>query len=217
MAVKEYDYYLFDLDGTVTQSEFGIIESAVYALEKLGIPTENKDELKKFIGPPLYITFHDLYGLPEKDAEQGVEYFREYYNDKGIYNAPLYPGVADTLKALKAAGKKLAIATSKPKPLADIVIKHSGLWDTFDAVIGPAMEKKNPSKVDQIQDAMAALSVPADAHDRVLMVGDRFYDIEAAVTVGVDSAGALYGYGSRKELEDAGATFLIEGMEELLG
>ena len=211
-----YNYYLFDLDGTITQSEFGIIDSAVYALEKFNIKVEDRSSLKRFIGPPLFVTFHELYGFSEQDAEQAVVYFREFYNREGIYNAPLYDGVKETLEKLKAQGKKLAIATSKPKPLADVVIKHSGLWETFDAVIGPTLEKKKVEKRDQILDALSALHVPEEGYGEALMVGDRHYDIDAARDVGIDSVGVMYGYGSEEELTQAGATFLVQDIRELL-
>ena len=86
-----YNYYLFDLDGTLTQSEFGIIDSARYALNKFGIQVEDRESLKRFIGPPLFVTFREFYGFSEEEAERGMIFFREFYNREGIYNAPVYP------------------------------------------------------------------------------------------------------------------------------
>ena len=212
-----YNYYLFDLDGTLTQSEFGIIDSARYALNKFGIQVEDRESLKRFIGPPLFVTFREFYGFSEEEAERGMILFREFYNREGIYNAPVYPRVKETLEKLKAGGKKLAVATSKPKPLADKVIKHSGLWDLFDAVIGPPLEKKQVGKRDQILEALSALGAGEARYKEALMVGDRKYDIDAAHDVGIDSVGVLYGYGSREELEQAGPTYIVKDISEVVG
>ena len=112
--MNKYKYIFFDLDGTITKSEFGIIRSARVALEKMGIDSssESDDDMKKFIGPPLFNSFHDFYGMSEEDAEKAVAYYREYYEVSGLFDAPLYDGIKELVDKLFAHGKKLFVVTS---------------------------------------------------------------------------------------------------------
>lgn len=204
--MSKYKYVFFDLDGTLTQSEFGIIESARKALEKFGIE-DDYENLKKFIGPPLYVSFHDRYGMNEEQCMDAIKYYRAHYEKEGIFKAPLYDGVKEMLESLKAGGCTLMMVTSKPKVLAEVVAENNGIKDCFEAIVGPSKEDKNPSKTRLIREAMDSLNLTDGDRAEIVMVGDRFYDIEAAVEVGVDSIGVLYGYGSEEELRKAGATY----------
>ena len=223
-----YRYVFFDLDGTLTQSEFGIVEAASRALAHFGIETPNRDLLKRFIGPPLYVSFHEFYGLSDEDSFEAIRVYREYYEREGVYLAPLFAGVAEMLRKLKDAGCRLMIVTSTPKPMAEVVAKHEGVRDLFEGVVGPSLEGRDPNKAALIREAMAALGLSDEktsetegSEDRgesadkgirkeILMVGDRFYDIKAAVEVGVDSVGVLYGYGNEQELRESGATYIVK-------
>lgn len=213
-----YKYILFDLDGTLTQSEFGIMAAAVRALNHFGIETPSREILKKFIGPPLYVSFHDFYGLSEEDSQEAIRIYREYYVKEGVYQAPLYPGIAEMLKKLKGAGCTLMITTSKPETMAVTVAKNVGIYEFFDGIVGPALDETDPNKAILIRRAFKLLGL--DKEDKVaeedlkdcLVIGDRFYDIEAACEVGIDSIGVLYGYGSEEELSDAGATYLAKSV-----
>ena len=216
-----YKYIFFDLDGTLTQSEFGIMAAAVRALNHFGIETPSREILKKFIGPPLYVSFHDFYGLSEEDSQEAIRIYREYYVKEGVYQAPLYPGIARMLKELKEAGCILMITTSKPEAMAVTVAKNVGIYEFFDGIIGPSLDEKDPSKTILIRRAFSLLglekedSISEDNLKNCLMIGDRFYDIEAACEVGIDSIGVLYGYGSKEELSDAGATYLAESVFQI--
>ena len=213
--MKEYEYIFFDLDGTITQSEFGIIRSARVALEKMGVDSssESDDDMKKFIGPPLFNSFHDFYGMSEEDAEKAVTYYREYYEVSGLFDAPLYDGIKELVDKLFADGKKLFVVTSKPAEIAKRIIEHFGLDSKFVSVIGPDRSERSPSKKELIERAISENSI--DDKSKVVMIGDRKYDIEGANEVGVDSVGALYGYGSYEELKTAGATYIVEVPEEI--
>ena len=212
---RDYRYYLFDLDGTLTQSGVGIIDGAIRTLAKFGIEVTDRDSMRRFIGPPLRYSFREFFGLSEEETEQAVIYYLDFMKQEGIYRAPLYVGVRETLERLSAGGKKLAVVTTKTKYLAEAVIEYDGIRDFFDTIVGPGTDNRNPEKKNLIREALSNLGVSEEEFDSVLMVGDRFYDIEGAALVGVDAAGALYGYGSREELTDAGATFLIEDIREL--
>ncbi len=210
-----YSNVFFDLDGTLTQSEFGIIEGARRALTHFGIDCSNTEKLKEFIGPPLYVTFHEGYGLSEEDSNEAIRIYREYYTATGVYQAPLYDGIFDLLTDLKKNGKKVMMTTSKPFALATTVAKNNEIFDLFDGIIGPDLNEKNPSKTVLILKAMDTLGLGEADREKTVMVGDRFYDIEGANETGIDSIGVLYGYGSKEELQKAGATHLAEDVAAL--
>jgi Predicted phosphatases len=212
-----YHYVFFDLDGTLTQSEFGIVEAAGRALAHFGIETPNRDLLKRFIGPPLYVSFHEFYGLSDEDSFEAIRVYREYYESEGVYLAPLFAGVKDTLQALRDAGCRLMIVTSKPQNMAEVVAKHEGVRDFFEGIIGPSLEGRDPNKAVFIRTAMEQLGLTDADRGEILMVGDRFYDIKAACEVGIDSVGVLYGYGNEEELRESGATFIVKTPAEIAG
>ncbi|MBO7121673.1 MAG: HAD hydrolase-like protein [Treponema sp.] len=199
-----YKLALFDLDGTLTQSEFGILASAKYALEKFGIYEADEKKLKRFIGPPLYVSFSEFYGLTGADGEEAVRLYREVYEAENFKNAPVYEGIPAALLALKDAGRSLMVVTSKPQGMAERVVAHVGLEKFFDAIVGPGREMLTPSKTVLIQKALA---LSGARKEEAVMIGDRKFDIEGAKGAGIASVGVLYGYGSREELEAAGADF----------
>ncbi|MBO4626687.1 MAG: HAD hydrolase-like protein [Lachnospiraceae bacterium] len=211
-----YRYVFFDLDGTLTQSEFGIVEAASRALAHFGIETPNRDLLKRFIGPPLYVSFHEFYGLSDEDSFEAIRVYREYYESEGVYLAPLFAGVKDMLCALKAAGCRMMIVTSKPQNMAEVVAEHEGVREYFESIVGPALEGRDPNKAVLIREAMRKMGISSENAADILMVGDRFYDIKAAVEVGIDSAGVLYGYGNEPELRESGATYIVNTPQEVV-
>ena len=202
-----YKLALFDLDGTLTQSEFGILASAKYALEKFGIYEADEKKLKRFIGPPLYVSFSEFYGLTGADGEEAVRLYREVYEAENFKNAPVYDGIPEALSAIKDAGAKLMVVTSKPQDMAERVVERAGLKPFFDAIVGPGREMHTPSKTVLIE---RALSLAALDKKIAVMIGDRKFDIEGAEGAGIDSIGVLYGYGSKEELEKAGAKLFAE-------
>ena len=209
-----YKYCLFDLDGTLTQSEFGIIKAVEYALGKFDIKEPDREKLLHFIGPPVYVSFREFYGMNDKDAELGVKLFREKYESETLTEAPLYDGITQVLKKLKDNDIKLMVVTAKPTDMAEKVLSHVGIKDYFDCIIGAAREKKDSSKASLIEKAIEA-SGQTDI-SQFIMIGDTHYDIDAAVTVGIDSIGATYGYGTYEEIKDAGATYIADTPSDIL-
>ncbi len=208
--MKKYDVILFDLDGTVTDPGMGITNSVAHALKKYGITVEDRAELYKFIGPPLHISFEKYYGL---DGLQAVEYYREYYRDRGIYENTVYSGIEALLKKLNKAGKKVILATSKPEVFAREILRYFNLTDYFYYAAGANLDGTLTDKAEVIAYALAEGGVTDKS--TVLMIGDREHDIIGAKKNGVDSMGVLYGYGSRQELEAAGAEYIAATVEEM--
>ncbi len=200
-----YRFAFFDLDGTITQSEFGIIASARYALSKFGIDEPNRDTLLKFIGPPLYYSFEKFYGISGSKAEEAIRYYREYYEADAFKDAPVFEGIPEVLSKLKDDGIRLVVVTTKPKRMAERVIEYTGLDKYFEHIVGPSAEKTDPDKAELIR---SALELTEASPEEVVMIGDRHYDIGGANQTQVDSIGVVYGYGTENELKEAGATYL---------
>ena len=211
--MKNYSYILFDLDGTLTDSGPGIINSFELTLKRLGITVEDKDQLRKFVGPPLEESFGKTLGLSPDETNRAIEIYREYYFDKGVYDNTVYPGIPELLQSLSEQGKKLAIATSKGIEGTNIVLKHFALDKYFD-VVATADHENRKTKIDVMKYAIDQCKI-SDLSE-VVMIGDRHYDINAAKSLGADSIGVLYGYGDRNELEKAGATFIATCPQDIL-
>ncbi|MDD6022578.1 MAG: HAD family hydrolase [Acutalibacteraceae bacterium] len=202
----------FDLDGTLTDPGEGITNSVAYALEKFSISVSDKRELYPFIGPPLAESFMEIYGFTSDQAQLAIRYYREYYEPKGIFENRLYDGIDDMLKSLKAAGKTLILATSKPEEMAIRVLKKYGIFSYFDFICGASMDETRTEKADVIR---YALSVSGASVPDSVMVGDRKYDMVGAHENGMQAVGVLFGYGSREELEAAGADHITASVSEL--
>ena len=208
-----YNTILFDLDGTLTDSEPGIINSIEYALKKYDIEIENKADLRKFLGPPLVESFKQYCGFSENKAEQAVEFYREYFREKGIFENNVYQGVVQLLEALKAQNKRLIVATSKPEPFTYRILEHFDLLKYFDFVAGSNMDNTRSKKDEVIAYALNSCGI-TDLQSAV-MIGDREHDIIGANKVGIASIGVLYGYGDLQELEVAGATHIAKDTRDI--
>lgn len=200
-----YNIILFDLDGTLTDSADGIVNSVIYALERKGISYTSKQELRRFVGPPLQESFKEYCGFSEEDAKDAVRIFREYFSQKGIYENAVYDGVPEMLQKLCNAGFTLAVATSKPETFAKQILERFDLAKYFAVIAGASMEGTDKPTV--IRQALSRLN--AEPSENILMIGDRKHDIIGAKDVGISSLGVLYGYGSKEELADAGADNIL--------
>ncbi|CYU61188.1 MULTISPECIES: HAD family hydrolase [Streptococcus] len=207
-----YQTILFDLDGTLTDSGQGILNSVAYALEKMGIEEPDTANLNRFIGPPLYESFSRFYQLSPEDTQSAVDAFRVYFKEKGMFENQLYPGIIPLLEELRTAGKTLVIATSKPEIFAKQILEHFGIAHYFDVIAGASLDSSRISKADVIGYAINQLEAfPNNA----VMIGDREHDIEGARRHQLPAIGVLYGYGSKQEFEKAGATMIVETVQDL--
>lgn len=205
-------YLLFDQDGTLTDPMVGITSSVQYALEKFGIHVRYLKELIPFIGPPLAESFQKFYGFSKEDAEKAIQYYREYYAPKGIFENEVYEGIPEMLAHLTEAGFTLLVATSKPTVFARKVLKHFGMEDYFSFVGGSELDGSRTKKAEVISYILKTCGIEAK---EAIMIGDRRHDIEGGKACGLESVGVLYGYGTEQELTEAGADHIIRTVAEL--
>ncbi len=204
---------LFDLDGTITDSSEGIVNSIKYALSRLGFPEEPTEKIKQFIGPPLQQTFKINYGIT--DYQNAVAIYREYYAEKGIYENRLYDGIVAVLDQLKNEGYTIGLATGKPTYYSHIILKHFKIDHYFNAVVGSNMNGTRGEKPEIIRDVLAELNYDKELHE-VVMIGDRKHDVHGAHHHQIKCIGVTYGYAEGDELIKAGAAHIVHHPSELL-
>lgn len=213
VATLKYNTVFFDLDGTLIDPKEGITKSVQFALKKMGVTVENCDELESFIGPPLQLSFEEQYGFTEQQAIEAIEFYRERYKPIGIFENTVYDGIISLLEQLKAAGCKLAIATSKPTIFAEKIATHYNFAQYFDCIVGSELDGTRTLKAEVITEALHQLGNPN--LEGCVMIGDRKYDIIGAVTNNMDGIGVVYGYGSEEELKEANSTAIVHTVEQL--
>ena len=215
--MKKYDVIAFDLDGTLSDPARGLIQGFVYCFKKLGMPYENEESLRKYIGPSLYEEWQEDFGFTPDEANNAIEIFREYYNIYGWWDNDLYEGIPEMLAELKKAGKKVVLATSKPLDTAKSILKLFGLTKYFDFV-GGATSHQNDQKWQVLNWSLSSVGVDLNNPDELakcVLVGDRKYDAEGARICGIDSYGVLWGHGTKEELEASGFTTLVESVADV--
>ena len=202
---------LFDLDGTLTDSGEGIINCAIFAMERLGIPVPPREELGVFVGPPLWDTFRQ-FGVPSDRVDEAVEIFRSRYVPIGKFENTPYPGIRETLEALRAQGRKLYVATSKPEVTAREILEHFDLSRYFAEICGATVDKTRTSK----EDVIAYLLSLDACRENSVMVGDTAFDVIGAAAHGIPTIGAAWGYGKTEDMVSAGAAAIARSPEDLL-
>ena len=204
---------LFDLDGTLTDPFLGISRCLQYALETLGYPVPEPNELRIYIGPPLQVTFPKL--LASDDAALAAEALRLYrvrYSEIGKFENAIIPGVAEAVSALAASGYFLAVATSKLESYSREIVAHFGLASYFGEIHGSQLDGSRADKGELIRHIVVTEGIdPA----RSVMIGDRLHDVVGAAKNGMKAIGVLWGFGDRAELETAGAAAVAEAPAEL--
>ncbi|MBQ9695460.1 MAG: HAD family hydrolase [Oscillospiraceae bacterium] len=209
-----YDTVLFDLDGTLTDPGQGIKNSVRYALRKSGVPIPSEEVLDQFIGPPLYESFEKLCGMPQDASLQAVAYYREYFSAGGMFENEVIPGIPELLGALNDAGIRCIVATAKPEVFTVQILRHFELDQYFSFVAAATLDKSRAHKDEVIAYALENGGIPEGSS--IVMVGDRDQDVNGAAANGLPCIGVLFGYGSREELESAGA-IQIAGTPAMLG
>jgi len=209
-SLTNIEWAFFDLDGTITDPGMGITNSVAYALEKKGITPPEREQLYKFIGPPLADSFNKYFDIPMTETDEAIRIYREYFSVKGIFENEVYAGVREMLIELREAGMKICLATSKPEEFAQKILEHFGLSEYFDMVAGATMDGSRSLKKDVIEYAIDKLGLTDEDRTHIVMVGDREHDIIGAKQTELNSIGVTYGYGSPEELRTAGADFIAD-------
>jgi phosphoglycolate phosphatase len=207
--------FLFDLDGTVTEPKEGITKCVQYALKSFGIEENDLDKLECFIGPPLHKSFQMYYGLNEDDSFEAVRKYRERYNDIGIYECNLFNGIDDVIKYIYENGGKVCLATSKPEVYAIRLLEYYNIDKYFECITGSLMDGGRTEKYEVIEEVFRRINISDEDKQHCIMIGDRMHDIKGAITTGIESIGVKYGYALENELEDAGATYVVETTADL--
>lgn len=221
-----YEYFLFDLDGTLTDPKEGICKSVQYALKKHNIDEPDIDKLEPFIGPPLVESFKEFYGMDEIEALEAVEDYRERFSVTGLYENEVYEGVPKLLEKIRESGGKLAVASSKPAVYVEKILKHFNLDEYFDVVVGSELDGRRQNKSEVVNEALMQLyygndtlgkdlDAATELKAKTVMIGDRKFDIIGAKEAGIKSVGVLYGYGSLTELRNAKADHIATNMKKL--
>lgn len=205
-------HVLLDLDGTISDSLPGIARSLQHAFDACGYEPPTDEQVRPLIGPPFEITFPTL-GVPATDVERVVLAYRHRYEDVGLFENAVYPGIADMLAELQDAGHTLVLATAKPQPTAVRIIEHFGFTAHFTLQVGATVDvgSSRRTKGEVIAHALAELGVsPHDDDHRIVMVGDRDHDVEGANLNQIPCIGVTWGFGSADELLGAGASSLVD-------
>ena len=213
-------YVLFDLDGTLTESGKGVINGVKHALKHFRINPPDDKALSVFLGPPLKDSFMRFIGMTEADAEAAVDVYREYYHVTGVYENALYPDVEKLLQRLKDDRFQMAIATSKPQKMVDLVLQRFSIGDYFPLVICGTDSGELYTKEGVIRETLRRLAESEEKsveeiRAAAVMVGDRKHDIEGGKKNGLCTVGVAWGYAPEGELQDAGADYIAEDPERL--
>jgi phosphoglycolate phosphatase len=213
MSYARFPAVLFDLDGTLTDPYVGITTTFIHALAGLGRPLPDEATLRSWIGPPLQDSFRAYLGGDEELTARAVALYRERYRALGMYENRVYDGVPDLLAALRGAGARLFVATSKLAGPAQGILDHFGLARFFDGVVGATLDERLLNK-EQVIAATLELLTPVERAGCV-MVGDTAYDIDGARANGVPCIAVSYGYGTPASLHAAAPHAIAPSVAEL--
>ena len=207
-----YQMMMFDLDGTLSDSSPGVFNSLLKGFRAVGYKEPTPQELRGFVGPPLWNHLTEDHGVPAETAKGIIEVFRQRYDEKGAFENDLYPGMLELLRDFSREGGRLAVVTSKPQTPAKAVLEYLGIMEFFEFVSAADDSDHGSGKEELILPVLEKSGVAAkDA----VMIGDTRYDASGAANAGVNFIGVLYGFGSQEEMEREGGTVFAESVEEL--
>lgn len=209
-----YNVLLWDLDGTLTDSKEGITLSVQYALERLDYPPQKADNLDWIIGPPLKESFKTLLQTTDDDfLNRAISIYRERYQEIGIYENIVYPGIPELLHQLKEKGCRHLLATSKPRVFAEKILEHFLLDSYFSVIMGSELNGQFVEKDCLIAEVLK--TVPASSRSKTVMIGDRNYDVHGARANHIDVISVGYGFGTIEELRVASPDFIVQSVADL--
>ncbi|OEH91953.1 HAD family hydrolase [Bacillus solimangrovi] len=210
--MSTYHNILFDLDGTISDPKEGIINSLQHALQKMGIEEVTEAKLLSFIGPPLQVSFKEIFSFTDAQVEQAIGYYREYFKERGLYENLLYDEMKELLSRLKNEGKRLFVATSKPTVFAVEIINMFELEGLFDGIVGSELDGRRINKAEVIEHVLVSNKLEKE---NCIMIGDRKHDIIGSNKQQIHSIAVTYGYGNKEELIEHNPTFIVNNVLEL--
>lgn len=212
----KYQYLIFDIDGTLTDSKEGIAKCVQYSLEKMGREIPKAEDLDPFIGPPLAYSYKTYMGMSEEETNEAIRLYRERYSTIGKYENRPYDGIIPMLGKLRERGYILATASSKPEQFVLDIMDHFEMSSYFHFIVGSIPTGNRNSKEEVMEEAFRQLGiVDEEAKKKTIMIGDRHFDINGAKYFGIDSIGVKYGFAPEGELEEAGATYVVDTVADL--
>ena len=194
-----YSAILFDLDGTIVDSAPGITATLASTFETMGLPIPTPSELVAYVGPPILDSFRDRAGFTPEQAQRALEIYRPQYLETGVYNATVYDGLPEVLRAIHSAGIPLSLATSKPELPATLILEHFGLASQFDIITGASADEVRSAKADVVAEALVRLAAFGADLSNAVIVGDREHDVHGAAAHGIPTIFVEWGYGSPAE------------------
>lgn len=212
--MSNFDAVLFDFDGTVADTGEGVFLCVRYAIDAHGLEQPSDGDIRKFIGLPMIVSYHTLYPqLSDDEVQSLMQSYREKYAEVGLYKYKLYDGITELLKKLNENGIKTAVASSKPQEALENIVKVSGIDKYFDCIVGADRNYTDSDKATIVEEAIKRTGVTDKS--RVLMVGDRKYDIVGAHKAGIACAAVLFGYGSQEEFDEYRADYVVNSFKEV--
>jgi len=207
--VHPVDIVLIDLDGTISDSSPGMLTGFRKVFDRFDMEQPSDESIRRHFGPPLAVTWREVYGMTDEQIVVGLEVYREYYHDVGMFENNLYDGVPDLIKELHGEGVTLSTATSKPEFSASRIIEHFDLREYFTFIGAADLAGTRDDKSAVIAHTLENLQASSQTRS-IVMMGDRRHDVEGAREHGIDTIGVLWGYGTAEELSAAGAVALAE-------
>ena len=210
---NNFDAVIFDFDGTVADTGRGVFRCIKESIKKSGLPELSEESLRTFIGPPLHDSFIRECGVDFAQADILVKQFREVYSVSGVFEFDIYDGIEELLTLLNKEGVKTGIGSSKPQDFVKVILKSVNLEEKFDAIVGSDPKTVESSKTEIISKCIEIFNLPEGA--KILMIGDRMFDIDGAHSVEIPCAAVLFGYGSEKEFKEHQADYIVKDTKEL--
>ena len=206
---------LWDVDGTIVDASDGILRRLKIALEHFGKPAPTRAELVHWIGPPMFDSFQTNVGMTPAEATEAVAYYRTIGKADGYTTgAKLYPGIAQLIADLDAAGIAQATASSKPEVQVVALMEHFDLAPRLRAMAGATPDEKTlASKADIVAEALRRLRAAGADTRRPVLIGDRHHDVEGGAAQGVPVIFVRWGFSWPHESE--GATAAVDDVDAL--
>lgn len=210
---KKFDAVIFDFDGTVADTGRGVFRCIRESLRKSGLPDLTEESIRTFIGPPLHDSFIRECGVNFDTADILVRQFREVYSVSGVYEFDIYDGIEELLALLNSEDVKVGIGSSKPEDFVKIILEKVDLKKHFDVIVGSDPKTVESTKTEIIGTCIKRFGLPPNA--KILMIGDRKFDIDGAHSVNIPCAAVLFGYGSLEEFNEHNAEFIAQNTDDL--